>query len=491
MARRADEQLYKNESRLVPVVRSRYLAPLPPLRSEGRARRIFVRSIIGLALAAIVGTLLAIVAWQLLPERGAGYPLYWLHDALYLPVKGRTYTAFFPLSVVWWFLIALSLTLGTISWLSDRSLIRSPHIRWLNWLVGREGNERWLIPAALALRPFGIQPVLLRSVIQQRIDLLMAALAEVAIAPVQTNGRPTACFHLTRSLARYVDMALRLEPLPLRGSPTVAQFEAINLWQRAFMHAALRGHESAVTAFVKSLTEGIFGNSAAALDSVHRATRAPLLSADALLADLVLLAQVSAPDHAALQGDANPMATLRLRARARLELLQSKAALLNAPVPVSSFLAPDKNAQPARADETLSQLGALAFALLIHVAWLDNNPNLALAALDAADVLALAPALAMASHPHDTVWAAALTACGPDPLVRALGAQLAQNASGRRWSEWRALPPGFTGLLNDDDRALERLLSNDLFAAAGPGYLPAGNHSSVALLPSPTNEIEL
>ncbi len=107
---------------------SPFLQPLPPVAEKLGLRlgRSTLR-VVALALAALllVGI---VVRLRLLPPTGIGRILYSVHDSLYLPLKGYTYTLHFPTSLLWWLGGALLAGMVLFFWLTNISPTKRPHI---------------------------------------------------------------------------------------------------------------------------------------------------------------------------------------------------------------------------------------------------------------------------------------------------------------------------------------------------------------------------
>jgi len=101
----------------------------------GRRLRIIRRlSLFGLILLTL-GTIVFLIGRRILPTTGVFEPIYRLHDAIYLTLKGHLWTRIMPEGFWVWFVIgALTLILVT-SWLTDRSLIVGWHHRLLRFIL--------------------------------------------------------------------------------------------------------------------------------------------------------------------------------------------------------------------------------------------------------------------------------------------------------------------------------------------------------------------
>lgn len=105
--------------------RSPLLGEMPVVRRElSSAVLLRRRTIIGIVVAILAGLLLILyldINIFLL------YPLYWIHDNLYLPLKAYTYTCCLPLSRWFWFTFAVFVIVAVVCWMFDIAPLRYPH----------------------------------------------------------------------------------------------------------------------------------------------------------------------------------------------------------------------------------------------------------------------------------------------------------------------------------------------------------------------------
>jgi hypothetical protein len=113
----------------------RFRSPLlaaPPLDQRRRLRRRAAYRCLGAVIAAAVLVALAVPLRQSrLAREGPGHGLLWLHDNIYLPLKGYTFTLGFPISLTWWLGLLLLAVLGLVGFLLARPLTLPLHI----WLI--------------------------------------------------------------------------------------------------------------------------------------------------------------------------------------------------------------------------------------------------------------------------------------------------------------------------------------------------------------------
>lgn len=149
-----------------------------------RRRALWV-SIIGFA----IGIPSAMVALRLPPVEGWGYPLYWLHDHLYLPLQGHLFTRFLPYSIAAWILIA-AVAIGLLfTFLTGQSPLHALHLKLLEQVVARRGARPLLLTASVRLQRFGASVVMMAEVC----DSLRRRIAAQSLAPDPTGEELALC----------------------------------------------------------------------------------------------------------------------------------------------------------------------------------------------------------------------------------------------------------------------------------------------------------
>ena len=124
-------------------------------------------------LLVLIVALAIITRSEVLPrESWLGHSLYWIHDNVYLWVKGQAYHRFFPFSIVWWIGVVLILMAMIAAYLLGISMIRDPH----SWLLARAVRQPWthrfLKAGARLFRRIGTRPVALRTMVEREYHLL-------------------------------------------------------------------------------------------------------------------------------------------------------------------------------------------------------------------------------------------------------------------------------------------------------------------------------
>lgn len=113
---------------------------------DGRWRRYGLRwALVALCLLASVWFCWA-VSVRLFPRGGIGDLVYWLHDRVFLPLKGGAWTQWFPYAFVWLVPFgALAIVILT-EYLSKAGPVRGLHSRLILRIVGRPAQQRLLAP---------------------------------------------------------------------------------------------------------------------------------------------------------------------------------------------------------------------------------------------------------------------------------------------------------------------------------------------------------
>jgi hypothetical protein len=81
--------------------------------------------------------------------------VYWLHDHVYLPIKGYTFTLFYPFSLLWWLLLIAALSVSLVSFLGLRASWRVPHVWFTRLMLENPGIHRWILGVGKALNRQG------------------------------------------------------------------------------------------------------------------------------------------------------------------------------------------------------------------------------------------------------------------------------------------------------------------------------------------------
>jgi hypothetical protein len=205
--------------------RSSLLKPMPARISSRRLKSMSRRIGLILLLTAIIGTPIFIIATRILPREGAGNVFYWFHDHIFLPVKGYTYTLFYPFSLSWWGPILTVALVWVLAYLAMVSITRDPHAQVLRLVVRRNSRHRFLIKTTQWLRKWKMEALLLKEIAGQE---RLKALNRIRSLPLKEVDEEVCnrFFHLT-----ILDIRLRtLSP----ASPH-EHLETALAWHQAYL----------------------------------------------------------------------------------------------------------------------------------------------------------------------------------------------------------------------------------------------------------------
>jgi len=149
----------------------------PPARSRNRVLR--YGAIV--ALAALVVTLVLIVRGQLLPTDGPGRILYLIHDAVWLPLFGRIWTAIFPDALIWLVILGGLSALALIEFLGIASPLRRAQVAVLQWLLPTVPGP--VLAMHRLLRTAGLRAGLAEQVLRDLRDDALHLFTRPGIAP--------------------------------------------------------------------------------------------------------------------------------------------------------------------------------------------------------------------------------------------------------------------------------------------------------------------
>jgi hypothetical protein len=151
------------------------LKPLPPPAKPDRtAAKMTKRLVIAAVLAAVIGIPAFVIVTRILPVDGAGYVFYWLHDHVYLPIKGNSFTQFYPYSISWWGMAATVGFFWLLGYLTRTSVLKEAHIFWLRKILRRSNRHRFLIKSSHLLEKIKLKPLLLHqtTALERKLALL-------------------------------------------------------------------------------------------------------------------------------------------------------------------------------------------------------------------------------------------------------------------------------------------------------------------------------
>jgi hypothetical protein len=471
-----------NEPDLRNRLTSTLLAPLPRIPTGGRGRRLLLRWIVAGLWLAMFYLLIVTVAYQALPKSGAGYLLYWIHDNVYLPIKGYTYTLFFPTSLVWWLSGSTVLILWGICWLSDRSLVRRPHILLLRWSLGRHLSHPLLLACARLFARLGLQPQMLSAVAEQ-----MWRRQSYKLSPLP-GQKPS-----SGEQGRLCDLAIfryRLCSLSTLPPATNAHLQAF-----CFLHETLfllhyhrdntkDSRQLEDERRIRQLLDWIKPQPDWLKEQAWKEDKP--FSPNALLGDLYLLFLMNDPllleawfgEEMLSALPPHPMLVLAQRVSTRTIQLGKVQRQLEQLIRQTDR-PPRLQAKPFLdewSDEERAAMGELAMSIAIHVASVVHDPHLALHFMDTVNALKLTAAL-IAPEPaspvadlHRQIKATLYRL--PRPVDDLMCAQLLDQFQRDRLATWQK-----TSFARHEERPIQEIDINlgrngarDLLQAAGPAY---------------------
>jgi hypothetical protein len=179
-------------------VRSSFLKRLPGKVSNRKLRTLPKRFGLIAFLTLLIGVPIFIIVTRILPKTSeAGIIFYWVHDHLYLPVKGYTYTLFYPFSISWWGPIATILLVWLIAYLTMVSVTRGFHAHVLRKVVRRNSKHGFLLKTTRWLRKWRFEAFLLKEVSKQEREKSLTRLVAAGLKGQQIESECKRLFQLT------------------------------------------------------------------------------------------------------------------------------------------------------------------------------------------------------------------------------------------------------------------------------------------------------
>lgn len=372
-----------------PSSRIRFRSPLlqapPKVESLGRVTRLTRRWVF----LGISGFVFALVIFFLLVQpygrNGPGWPLYWLHDTVYLPFKGYTFTLYHPSSWIWWGLIFTLAILWTLSFATDRSLILRSHVALLKTAVNSPTFSRVLLALARRLaRPHSSARLLFGMVERER---------QIALHQLWDRADASQC----NQVAHLTGLLIKLN-LAKPNSLTEADYaKAAVCWHEAFLQLERQAKEYGVEVeLAQKRLCAILPDIVVPLRKMSEKDRADIIAAPSafdlhgLFIELVALVQKG---HGSLQGILSPLNLQPLSELWFVEAVdQRRAALIEAQrvLMQSQRLEELKPGSVVDSQELTWFIGQLAMSLAIHVALFVKRAEIGLAYLDAVEAVKFA-----------------------------------------------------------------------------------------------------
>lgn len=456
-----------------PLQTSALTAPLPRHVPHGRLWRITRRVVSGVLLGGALIALVVAVRSKLLGTTPLAMLLYQTHDSFYLPLKGYTFTRFFPGSLVWYGLIATLFLLWYTCYLADRSLVRRAHLALLRQTVSLGPLRSALLGVSRLLLRLGLPPELLREVAEHERDLATLRLAG------GDDGAGPRLSTLTRLL---VGVAA------LRPDDQHATLQAADAWQRAVCLLTARDHREAAALaplILPACARALRKHGLTPIDAL--AGQAPGLGAVPCLTDAIRIALLTGADPASLGADHDPRLGavtarsaltqgLLAAAEGRRAQVDSLRAALERAIARPFAQHADQGLSTMFADAAMDELptlGRLALSAALMAAFALRSGDLAQGAVESLDALGLALALAGPVAPPALVeparraraWAGGL----PTPADRQLTASLGLARITTLALAWQPFV-AYDTPVRQADLALAEARSDDQFRAAGLGH---------------------
>lgn len=444
-------------------VRSPLLQALPRADTTGRRERIAQRMI---KWSLLLGGGLWVFTTIRTKGFGAGAVarlLYLAHDTIFLPLKGYTFTRFYPFSLIWY---GVALTLFAL-WLGchvrDRSLVRRAHLWLLRHAVNIPLANRLLILVARPLARWGFPPDHLLLVLEHERDRVMTNVAQSAAV---TGLQPR--------LRVLTILQIRLQ---LLYGGRLATLQAAVTWLDAWLILRWRGRQEseklATSRELQLIVERMLRVSSPASST-------PSSSADALLsipATAMQLLNLAGLSQRRRHGDADPLQALihaAERRRETIDQLRGYLELLLFEQARRSTIADGvlKQIAPEATLDELPLLGALQLRCALAAAVEARLPDLALGSIEAVEALNIVLGSVLAYDEHDLPlgrarrWMAKV----PAPLDYLVAASLASDATNRRRRVWETHLEQPNSILRQADADLAVARTAELVLAAGDMY---------------------
>lgn len=211
------------------------LRAIPSTTVAGRVRRIGRRGVIAVVTVVVLWFLIN----NVLPRSRFLQPIYWLHDEVYLVIKGYTFWLFHPTSWIWWGIIFTVLTIAFLSWALDRSPILPFHIRLLR---GALRQPRWHPLLLRTTRLFERVPTLSADLLITTLnDERTQLLHELSEQPMGSVGK--------RRVRRLLALTrLRQLLTALRGWTEARYWRTLAEWSHTYLLIALFGKDDQTVA---------------------------------------------------------------------------------------------------------------------------------------------------------------------------------------------------------------------------------------------------
>ena len=147
-----------------PIRRSRLLQQTYNRIQRGVALSITARLVLS---GMIVGGLLILALITTIhPDFWPFWPLYWIHDNVYLIIRGLLWTWPFPVSLVGWGTVLVLIILAWVSFLTDGALLRTLHEQATRAFIRTHPLINTALQLASVFSRFGLRPAFMQAVVE-------------------------------------------------------------------------------------------------------------------------------------------------------------------------------------------------------------------------------------------------------------------------------------------------------------------------------------
>ncbi|MCP4154332.1 MAG: hypothetical protein GY757_41795 [bacterium] len=133
-------------------------------------------------LVLVVGTPVFVAITRYLPPTDFGYAVYWLHDNIYLPVKGFSYTYFFPISLLFWGPLLFLIILKLFSYLFAYPVFKHLQVFFARKAVRKRFLHLPLVKTSGRLKKWRMKPLLLSQVAAEQREKSVSRLKAMPLA---------------------------------------------------------------------------------------------------------------------------------------------------------------------------------------------------------------------------------------------------------------------------------------------------------------------
>ncbi|UCH94668.1 MAG: hypothetical protein JSV88_31015 [Candidatus Aminicenantes bacterium] len=205
-----------------------------PRAAKPKRSRIPIRILLIIFISAFIVVPAFIIITRALPKEGIGSIFYWIHDYIFLPIKGYTYTLFYPFSLSWWGPILTALFIWLVAYLAMVSFIKDPHVYVLRKVIRRNPKKRHgiLIKTSGWLKKRKMEPILLKQVTNIERKNALNQLMNLPLTQMDENTI-NQVIHLTQ-------LHINLMTLSPVKRVRETHLEALVYWHQAYLQADIR-----------------------------------------------------------------------------------------------------------------------------------------------------------------------------------------------------------------------------------------------------------